>query len=74
MVKKQDQLEAEVQQHGTHIDETLGQGDKLIRGGHRATASIKEKCNQVRISIITSRPYAAKLIRSGIGNGNETGI
>lgn len=47
MMKKQDQLEAEVHQHSGHIEGTIAQGETLIRGGHKAAAQIKAKCEQV---------------------------
>ncbi|WKY08955.1 hypothetical protein Q1695_001825 [Nippostrongylus brasiliensis] len=49
MVKKQDQLEAEVHQHSAHIEATIAQGDSLIRGGHKAATHIKAKCEQLGI-------------------------
>lgn len=48
MVKKQDQLEAEVQQHSSHIKDTLNQGKTLVQGGHRASKHIQDKCQEVR--------------------------
>lgn len=51
MVKKQDQLEAEVHQHSSHIEATIAQGEALIRGGHKAAMQIKAKCEQVGLSI-----------------------
>ncbi|VDO69394.1 unnamed protein product [Heligmosomoides polygyrus] len=47
MMKKQDQLEAEVHQHSGHIEGTIAQGETLIRGGHKAAAQIKAKCEQL---------------------------
>ncbi|VDK71755.1 unnamed protein product, partial [Cylicostephanus goldi] len=47
MVKKQDQLEAEVHQHSGHIEGTINQGEALIRGGHSAAKQIKDKCEQL---------------------------
>ncbi|KAL6743755.1 hypothetical protein Aduo_016762 [Ancylostoma duodenale] len=46
MVKKQDQLEAEVNQHSSNIEATIAQGESLIRGGHKAATQIKAKCEQ----------------------------
>ncbi|CAI4223262.1 unnamed protein product [Auanema sp. JU1783] len=47
IVKKQEQLEAEVNQHSSHIENTIGQGESLIRSGHRASAHIKAKCEEL---------------------------
>ncbi|KAE9418301.1 hypothetical protein Angca_009245, partial [Angiostrongylus cantonensis] len=47
MVKKQDQLEAEVQKHSGHIEATIAQGESLIRVGHKAAGQIKTKCEQL---------------------------
>ncbi|KAK6050214.1 hypothetical protein COOONC_12281 [Cooperia oncophora] len=47
MVKKQDQLEAEVHQHSGNIETTIAQGEALIRGGHNAATQIKAKCEQL---------------------------
>ncbi|ETN74189.1 hypothetical protein NECAME_13133 [Necator americanus] len=47
MVKKQDQLEAEVHQHSSNIEATIAQGEALIRSGHKAAPQIKAKCEQL---------------------------
>ncbi|CAD6193236.1 unnamed protein product [Caenorhabditis auriculariae] len=47
IVKKQEQLEAEVQQHSVHIDETLAQGQKLIQRGHSASKHINAKSSEL---------------------------
>ncbi|KAK6758912.1 hypothetical protein RB195_016254 [Necator americanus] len=47
MVKKQDQLEAEVHQHSSNIEATIAQGEALIHSGHKAAPQIKAKCEQL---------------------------
>ncbi|KJH48207.1 spectrin repeat-containing domain protein [Dictyocaulus viviparus] len=47
MVKKQDQLEAEIHKHAEHIEKTITQGESLINVGHKAAAQIKAKCEQL---------------------------
>ncbi|CAJ0573578.1 unnamed protein product, partial [Mesorhabditis spiculigera] len=47
VLKKHEQLEAEVNQHSRHIEGTIHRGDDLIKGHHAARADIKAKCDQL---------------------------
>ncbi|CAP39687.2 Protein CBR-SMA-1 [Caenorhabditis briggsae] len=47
MVKKQEQLEAEVNQHGGQIDKVLGQASKLVKRHHPASSQIKAKSGEL---------------------------
>ncbi|CAJ0573596.1 unnamed protein product, partial [Mesorhabditis spiculigera] len=47
VLKKHEQLEAEVNQHSRHIEGTIHRGDDLIKGHHAAQADIKAKCDQL---------------------------
>ncbi|VDO76218.1 unnamed protein product [Haemonchus placei] len=55
MVKKQEQLEAEVHQHSGNIETTIAQGEALIRGGHNAAAQIKAKCEQSNVNNVLEK-------------------
>ncbi|CAJ0961940.1 unnamed protein product, partial [Mesorhabditis belari] len=47
MARKQEQLEAEVNQHAPHIEETVHRGEELIKRKHTAQKEIKGKCEQL---------------------------
>lgn len=47
MLKKQDQLDAEVAVHHPRVRATLDKGQVLIRGEHMSSSYIQAKCDQV---------------------------
>ncbi|CAB3398580.1 unnamed protein product [Caenorhabditis bovis] len=50
MVKKQERLEAEVNQHATSIDKVISQGDQLMERRHPASAQIEKKIGELSLS------------------------
>lgn len=52
MLKKHDQLDAEVAAHQPRVEATLQKGQKLIHGNHISSAHIREKCDNVIFLLI----------------------
>lgn len=47
MLKKQDQLDAEVATHGPRVEATVSKGEQLVRAHHMSSKFIKAKCSEV---------------------------
>lgn len=54
MLKKQDQLDAEIATHGPRVEATVVKGEQLIRAHHMSSKFIKAKCSEVCISLHTT--------------------